>query len=264
MTLGEKLRTARLEAGLSQRQLCGDTITRNMLSQIENGTANPSMATLTVLAGRLGKPLGWFLGEAQTGNGAVMARARSCYDRKDSGAALEALEDYRGPDENFDREYRLLSALVLLDLAGLALEEGRSGLAEKHLADVWPFIEATYCREELERRRLLLLGRLGHRVGEKLPSLDEELLLRATEALKEGKPERARQLLEAAETRSCQWQLLWGRCCLAAGKWEAAAQALTLAEEGYPGETPPLLEQAYREMGDYCRAYEYACKQKKS
>ena len=32
MELGEKLRLARLEAGLSQRALCGDEITRNMLS----------------------------------------------------------------------------------------------------------------------------------------------------------------------------------------------------------------------------------------
>ena len=43
MELGEKLRLARLEAGMTQRQLCGDEITRNMLSQIENGTARPSM-----------------------------------------------------------------------------------------------------------------------------------------------------------------------------------------------------------------------------
>ena len=43
MELGEKLRQARMEAGLSQRQLCGDVITRNMLSQIENGAARPSM-----------------------------------------------------------------------------------------------------------------------------------------------------------------------------------------------------------------------------
>ena len=37
MTIGQRLKQARLEAGLSQRQLCGDTITRNMLSLIENG-----------------------------------------------------------------------------------------------------------------------------------------------------------------------------------------------------------------------------------
>ena len=53
MELGEKLRQARLEAGFSQRQLCGEEITRNMLSQIEHGTAKPSMKTLQFLAARL-------------------------------------------------------------------------------------------------------------------------------------------------------------------------------------------------------------------
>ena len=51
MELGEKLRQARLEAGLSQRQLCGEDITRNMLSQIEHGSAKPSMKTLQVYQG---------------------------------------------------------------------------------------------------------------------------------------------------------------------------------------------------------------------
>ena len=49
MTLGEKIKQARQEAGLSQRQLCGDAITRNMLSQIENGSARPSMGKQSVI-----------------------------------------------------------------------------------------------------------------------------------------------------------------------------------------------------------------------
>lgn len=61
MELGEKIRKARLDAGLSQRQLCGDAITRNMLSLIENGTAKPSMKTLNFLAEQLGKPIHFFL-----------------------------------------------------------------------------------------------------------------------------------------------------------------------------------------------------------
>ena len=74
MELGEKLRMARVEAGMSQRQLCGEEITRNMLSQIENGTAQPSVATLRFLAGRLGKPMGYFLEEeaVTSSNSAVM------------------------------------------------------------------------------------------------------------------------------------------------------------------------------------------------
>ena len=63
MELGEKLRQARMEAGLSQRQLCGEEITRNMLSLIENGAAKPSMKTLQYLAARLEKSVSYFLEE---------------------------------------------------------------------------------------------------------------------------------------------------------------------------------------------------------
>mgnify|MGYP002509098608 CR=1 FL=1 len=47
MELGQRLKAARLEMGLSQRQLCGDVITRNMLSQIENGRVEPSLKIQT-------------------------------------------------------------------------------------------------------------------------------------------------------------------------------------------------------------------------
>lgn len=64
MTMGEKLRAARLDAGLSQRQLCQGIVTRNMLSQIENGSAKPSLPTLQALALRLNKPVQYFLEES--------------------------------------------------------------------------------------------------------------------------------------------------------------------------------------------------------
>ena len=63
MDMGQKIRAARLEKGLSQRQLCENLITRNMLSQIENGSAKPSLPTLRELAKRLGQPVQFFLGE---------------------------------------------------------------------------------------------------------------------------------------------------------------------------------------------------------
>ena len=82
MELGEKLRQARLEAGLSQRQLCGEEITRNMLSLIENGSAKPSMKTLQYLAARLGRNVSFFLEETAvlSPNQAVMTSARELYD----------------------------------------------------------------------------------------------------------------------------------------------------------------------------------------
>ena len=52
-TLGTKIRELRLSMGLTQSELCGDFITRNMLSLIENGLAEPSGKTLAFLADRL-------------------------------------------------------------------------------------------------------------------------------------------------------------------------------------------------------------------
>ena len=78
MDIGKKLRQARLDAGLSQRQLCGDVITRNMLSLIENGSARPSMDTLAYLAEQLGKPMGFFLGE-KSANAECIKKARQAY-----------------------------------------------------------------------------------------------------------------------------------------------------------------------------------------
>lgn len=61
MTLGEKIRQVRLERGLTQKQLAGDRITRNQLSQIENDLTQPSMRTLEYLAAGLGVDAGWLM-----------------------------------------------------------------------------------------------------------------------------------------------------------------------------------------------------------
>ena len=63
MTLGEKIKEARIKRGLTQSELCEGGITRNMLSRIENGTALPSLDTLGFIAERLGIPTGYLLSD---------------------------------------------------------------------------------------------------------------------------------------------------------------------------------------------------------
>ena len=159
MELGEKIRQARLEAGLSQRQLCGDTITRNMLSQIESGKAGPSMATLQFLAGRLGKPVGYFLEEdaALSPNIALMQAARQAYVEHGYDRVLQILEDYRQPDELFDPEYMYLIALAALEQGARLLETGDALQAVPLLEQVHR--GSIYYREDMERRRKNLLVR---------------------------------------------------------------------------------------------------------
>jgi len=61
ITLGQKIKQARLEKRLSRQELVGDFITTNMLSKIENDTANPSIKTIEFLAQQLDKPITFFL-----------------------------------------------------------------------------------------------------------------------------------------------------------------------------------------------------------
>jgi len=63
MTLGQKIREIRLHLQMTQKELAGDFITRNMLSQIENDQATPSMKTMEYLAKQLGKSVGYFMDE---------------------------------------------------------------------------------------------------------------------------------------------------------------------------------------------------------
>lgn len=266
MELGEKLRQTRQAAGLSQRQLCGDAITRNMLSQIEHGTARPSMDTLRYLAGRLGKPMSFFLEEdvVMSPNQALMLEAREAYAAGAVGEARALLQKFHLPDPLLEWEWTYLSAVT-------AMEAARQAMAEEKYLYAQQLLETTGTWNrvipELERQRLLLLGKLSEsalpELVRRLPSLDEELLLRAEAALVEGQFQRAEGLLEAAEDRqSPRWQLLRGRALMLENRYAEAVQSLQQAECSFPERCWPLLEVCFRELRDYQKAYHYACKQR--
>ena len=61
MTLGEKIKNIRKKLKLTQNELCGDVITRNMLSAIESNKANPSLNTLRHLAEKLSIPISYLV-----------------------------------------------------------------------------------------------------------------------------------------------------------------------------------------------------------
>lgn len=264
MGLGERLRQARLEAGLSQRQLCGERITRNMLSQLENGSASPSVATLQYLAARLGKPVGYFLEEG-TGspNQQVMEAARQAK----GGAVLEALKAYREPDPVFDRERWLLEALACMELGEMALKEEKRPLA-------WSLLEQAasagartpYYTPQLERHRICLACRVR---PEKAAALTagleppEEILPLAQGALEAGEPERCGRLLDAFPQDTPLWHWLRGEAYYALKAYQKALPHYHQAEDAWKDRVFPRLEVCYRELEDYKMAYAYACRQRK-
>ena len=63
MNIGKKIKELRTEKFMTQSELAGGEITRNMLSRIENGAAQPSLDTLRYLATRLNVSPGFLLAE---------------------------------------------------------------------------------------------------------------------------------------------------------------------------------------------------------
>ena len=257
MALGELLRQARLEAGLSQRELCGEIITRNMLSQIENGAAKPSMDTLRDLAARLGKPVAYFLEEAASPETVALENARKAYGEGDFAGALALTKELRGCQEG-----ALLFALSAMGRARQALEEGRRPYAAALLQEAAQ-PQCIYYTEELEHRRLLLLAKaapetLGD-IVKALPKDDEVLLLRARAALLAGDAEKAARLLDAADAQAAEeWCLLRGECYLALGEYARAVECFLPVEE----QALPQLERCFEALEDYQKAYYYAKKQR--
>jgi transcriptional regulator with XRE-family HTH domain len=260
MELGQRLKQARLASGLSQRQLCGDVITRNMLSQIENGSARPSMDTLRYLASRLEKPMGYFLEDQAvlSPNLQVMEQARCSKGQ----AVLDALADYQGPDQ-FDYERYLLEALACLELAQTALDAGKKGLAATLLERAGQAGQKSpYYTGELETRRLLLSYEAGAVKPEQVPVDMPMLLIQAQAKLELGKPTACIGILEAIEERNSRWHYLQAEALFAMQNYRQAAEHYLLAEDYAPGKVYGRLEHCYRELEDFKQAYFYACKQR--
>ncbi|MBE6724028.1 MAG: helix-turn-helix transcriptional regulator [Ruminococcaceae bacterium] len=136
--VGVRLKELRLRRGLTQKELSGDRITRNMLSLIESGNASPSVSTLEYLAERLEVPVGYFFADGPESGGflkyAVLDELKARYAEGDWTSVLalcanlpetaaddelcliEAVSAFRAAEEKAS-VYRLREADLLLDRA---------------------------------------------------------------------------------------------------------------------------------------------------
>src|SRR3989441_13043875 len=100
--LGDRLREARVAAGISQAQLGAPYFTRAHVSAIELGKIRPAMRSLEHLAGKLGKPASYFLDDAET--------ERSRKERELEIGSVAGLLTFAGAPEALRRAERLLDA----------------------------------------------------------------------------------------------------------------------------------------------------------
>src|SRR3989441_397618 len=100
--LGERLREARLAAGISQAQLGAPYFTRAHVSAIELGKIRPAMRSLEHMARKLDKPASYFLDDADA------ERARKEHELE--VGSIAGLLTFAGAPEALRRAERLLDA----------------------------------------------------------------------------------------------------------------------------------------------------------
>lgn len=185
MTLGQKIKEARQSRGMTQKELVGDYITRNMLSKIENDSATPSVRTLEYLAKALGLPTGYFLSDAPVSDGTApdgLDEARAAFRARrwtDCLTALEADVKAGTTDEGY-----LLHAHAGANAARQALAEGRLSDA-RELAETAQYYnqEGMYGSAGLAAELALILGECLNRLGEAGYEEQKNAFLRAFQEL---------------------------------------------------------------------------------
>ncbi len=287
MTLGQKIKAARLERGLTQKQVVGDHITRNMLSKIENDSATPSVRTLEYLARALGLPASYFLSGTKYSDGSSadgLDDMRKAYKQADYLHCLQLLDERPVPATT-DEGY-LLYARAAACLARQSYKDGQIQAAKEY-ADSADYYnkEGLYYSAELDAEMSLLLCECSLRLedGEfdanakeflrssgDLSFLGRYLLDKAELLLRQGKVPEAEALSRKEACQSpahmAQHSYIQGALALERGDYTGAIPLLQAAEQA--AEERPLrnaiygkLEICYRELSDFEHAYHYAAKQ---
>lgn len=118
---GEKIKNLRRGLGLTQAEIAGEEITRNMLSQIENGVANPSISTLTYLAKKLNVPVEYLISETDDLSAFMRISKRKSIDDAFCSGEYEKCLKLLG-DAN-DSEGKLLACMCCFALGKASFEK---------------------------------------------------------------------------------------------------------------------------------------------
>ncbi len=144
MDIGKRIKEIRVGKLMTQSQLAGDEITRNMLSRIENGAALPSLGTIMYLAKRLGVPAGVLLsdddGEYNFKRSSLIKKIKDSYSEKKYELCFDMCVESSSEE---DDEICYIAANCLIRLAEEDLLLGHLYSARSLLNDVIAYTEKT-------------------------------------------------------------------------------------------------------------------------
>ncbi|MBR5088385.1 MAG: helix-turn-helix transcriptional regulator [Ruminiclostridium sp.] len=171
--LGKRIKEARLARKMTQADVVGDFITRNMLSQIESGTANPSVKTLTYLAKVLQLPVNYLLPDeletyddsenASNKDVEALIRMKSAYKQGSYTAAAEVASPFAEDTGNivYDEACSVL-AMSYFELAKAA-DDPKEGIAFAKKAEEYAQ-KGIFAKREIRASAVLLIDELSDKL----------------------------------------------------------------------------------------------------
>lgn len=290
MTLGQKIKEARIERNMTQKQVVGDYITRNMLSKIENDSATPSVKTLEYLASALGLPAGYFMSDTEGDELTPEAvdKARSCYRDGDYQTALELLDGVDIEGSGYADEVLLLKAYASYALAKKTLDNGLPSMALSLAEDaIYYDQKSMYSFPAFKTEVLLFAAKCRLAVGDGFESAIEEYhdayrqqglgemyrLMMTDYFIHLGDTDAAAsqmdQILKISAGYEPEYLMMRAKLELRRNNYMTAVTQLRQAEELSEGSGShqfmsglyAMLEECYKELDDFKMAYHYATKQ---
>lgn len=135
ISLGEKIRLLRKKVGLTQKELAGNQITRNMLSLIESGSTSPSVSTLQFLANKLNVPVGYFFSQPDEEflyiKNSLFPNIKASFENGNFEDCIRIIEEIPQPHE--DDELSYFMAVSHLKIAVKTAGSFNFATANKHL-----------------------------------------------------------------------------------------------------------------------------------
>lgn len=128
MTIGEKIKRIRADKKITQSELVGNKITRNMLSAIESDKASPSLDTLRYLASRLGVPIDYLVSDEYDLDfylkSKLISEIKQSYSNKKYNECIELISGIQNPDDEIS--YILASCNFELGISAVRYGSMRS------------------------------------------------------------------------------------------------------------------------------------------
>ena len=178
MDVGNKIKQLRTEKLMTQSELAGAEITRNMLSRIENGAALPSLGTVVYLAKRLGVPAGYLLSEGEEefiyNKTSVMKNIRRAY----TDGNFELCRDIcLSAFNEFDDELELILTDCCFGVAESSMKQGQLHRARDFLDEAIIHSAGTMFNTVTQRNGIAVMFELLKEISPALDSNETDTII---------------------------------------------------------------------------------------